>query len=401
MGSGAGKFLQFMRKADETMTVRRMLSAVLVIAELFLFAGCSQTQEKTITIAVIGNEDDLYPGYREGADTAAEDLRRIYAESGYKMEYQFYSYDGSYEEGSAIIDMLAADEAVTAVVGGTDMSLNKTAAYVLNKAEKLFIVPFFLHDSVFDNNHYTMVFSMCNSGYEVGVTLRYAASGTTAKRWAVCSADREFERTELRGFIDAERGGDIDVVDCVNISELQNNLDEVFRRWETLGVEGVVLFPEDKEGFSLLKEIKQRSPSMICAGDTAFDNTDIIMSDSELMAAMTGFIVADEFILDLSTQENVDEYIAFIEDYTERTGKEMDSWYIQGYNTIRMIGDTAVSAGTTDPVEISAALHENGYDGIAQTVQFTADGKLANADRTYNVFDSEGYVYPYIFVDEE
>lgn len=200
------------------MNIRRVLMVMLVLAELFLLAGCGKAQENRVVIAVIGNEDALYPGYREGADMAAEELRRVYDECGYTIEYQFYSYDGSYEEGSAIVDMLADDETVTAVVGGTDMSLNKTAAYVLDKAGKVFVVPFFLYDSVFDNNHYTTVFSMCNSGREVGVTLCYAAEQTTAKRWAVCTADREFERTELQGFLDAQHGAGIDVVDCVNVS---------------------------------------------------------------------------------------------------------------------------------------------------------------------------------------
>ena len=116
------------------MKIRRVLAVILAMAELFLLAGCGQTREDSIVIAVIGDEADLYPGYREGADTAAEELRRTYDECGLEIKYQFYSYDGSYEEGSAIVDMLAADETVTAVVGGTDMDLNKTAAYVLNKA---------------------------------------------------------------------------------------------------------------------------------------------------------------------------------------------------------------------------------------------------------------------------
>ena len=382
------------------MNIRRLLVIILAMAELFLLAGCGKAQENRVVIAVIGNEDALYPGYREGADMAAEELGRMYDECGYTIEYQFYNYDGSYEEGSAIVDMLADDETVTAVVGGTDMSLNKTAAYVLDKAGKVFVVPFFLYDSAFDNNHYTTVFSMCNSGREVGVTLCYAAEQTTAKRWAVCTADREFERTELQGFLDAQHGAGIDVVDCVNVSELQNNLEEVFGRWEMLGVEGVALFPEDKEGFALLKEIKRRWPDMICAGDTAFDNSEMLTNDTELMAAMNGFIMADEAILDFSTQEGVDAYNALIEEYTQRTGKEMDTWYVQGYNAVRMIGDTAVRIGTTDPGAIAAALHEDGYAGTAQSFQFQANGKLANADRTYNVLAADGYAQPYIIVDE-
>ena len=383
------------------MKIRRVLAVILAMAELFLLAGCGQTREDSIVIAVIGDEADLYPGYREGADTAAEELRRTYDECGLEIKYQFYSYDGSYEEGSAIVDMLAADETVTAVVGGTDMDLNKTAAYVLNKAGKLFVVPFFLYDSVFDSNHYTMVFSLCNSGREVGVTLCYAAGNTQAKRWAVCAADREFERTELRGFMDTQQAGEVDVVDCVNISELQNSRKEVFQRWETLGVEGVALFPEDKEGFALLQAIKEHWPSMVCVGDTAFDDSEILTNNPQIVEAMAGFIMADEFVLNLSTQEGVDQCRALMEDYTRRTGKEMDLWYIQGYNAVRMIGDTAIRIGTTDAGEIAAALHADGYDGTAQVFRFTASGKLADVDRTYNVIAADGYAEPYIFVDEE
>ena len=79
----------------------------------------------------------------------------------------------------------------------------------------------------------------------------------------------------------------------------------------------------------------------------------------------------------------------------------MDSWYIQGYNAVRMIGDTAIRLGTTDAGEIAAALHADGYDGTAQVFRFTASGKLADVDRTYNVIAADGYAEPYIFVDEE
>lgn len=383
------------------MKIRRIVSALLVAAQLFVFAGCSKPEEQAIKIAVIGNEADLYPGYRDGTDRAAEDAKQEYAQNGVPIEYQFYSYDGSYEEGSAIVDMLAADPTVTAVVGAVDMDLNKTAAYVFDQARKLFVVPFFLYDSVFDDNNYTMTFSMCNSAQAVGESLRRAAAETTATRWAVCAADSEFQRAELRGFLGSPYGSNLDVVDCVNLSGLSNDQDEVFQRWEALGVEGVILFPQGSEGFDLLKQIKNRWPSMVCAGDTSFDDTDRMDRDTELKTVMNGFMMADEFILDLMTEEDEDTYLALSEDYAERTGKEMDSWYIQGYNAVRMITDTAVRAGTTDPEEIAETLHENGYKGVLQDLQFTANGKLAKVQNTYHVFDAEGYTYGYIFVDEE
>ena len=308
------------------MSFKQIVSAAMMTALALLLAGCAEPEHDTVTIAVIGNEADMYPGYKDGTEKAAEDARSEYKESGFNIEYEFYNYDGSYEEGAAIVDMLAADESVTAVIGAVDMELNKTAAHVFNNAGKIFVVPFFLYDSVFDDNHYSTVFSMCNSGQTVGEILRRAAAETSAKRWAVCTADREFEQSEMNGFLQYDSDDGINIVDCVNIHELEKNFDVIYSRWENLGVEGVVIFAENEEGFELLRQIKRRFPSMVCAGDTAFDNTDITLNDAELTAAMNGFIMANEFIFNIETNEEMDRYIKFIEEYTAETGEELDLW---------------------------------------------------------------------------
>ena len=75
---------------------------------------------------------------------------------------------------------------------------------------------------------------------------------------------------------------------------------------------------------------------------TAFDDSDRISRDEELRAAMNGFIMADEFILDIVSDDDIGCYEELAEQYLEDTGQEFDSWYIQGYNAVRMIADTAV-----------------------------------------------------------
>ena len=122
--------------------MKKLFFFFLLAAILFLPAGCGRTgdaQTEHIKIAVIGEEAGLYPGYQDGTAAAAEDLNSGSADSGFEIEYEFYDYDGSYEEGAAIIDMLAADQSVTAVIGPVDMDLNKTAAYIFNEAGKVFI----------------------------------------------------------------------------------------------------------------------------------------------------------------------------------------------------------------------------------------------------------------------
>ena len=382
------------------MKFKQIVSAAVMSAMVLSLVGCAESGTDTVTIAVIGNEADLYPGYKDGTEKAAEDARSEYEERGLNIEYEFYSYDGSYEEGAAIVDMLAADENVTAVIGAVDMELNKTAAHVFDSAGKIFVVPFFLYDSVFDDNHYSTVFSMCNSGQTVGEILRRAASETPAKRWAVCTADKEFEQSEMNGFLQYDADDGIDIADCVNIKELENDFESIYNRWENLGVEGAVIFAENEEGFELLRQIKRRFPSMVCAGDTAFDNTDITLNDAELTAAMSGFIMANEFIFNIETSEEMDRYVKFVAEYTAETGEELDLWYIQGYNAVRMIADTAVNENTADPRRIAESLHENGYSGLFQDLSFSDNGTLAEKDRVYTVFDAEGYAEDYILRDE-
>lgn len=383
------------------MRFKYIILVFLLAMVLIPLTGCNEMVNKTVKIAVIGENLDLYPDYKEGTEMAVNDFKNEYAESGFDIEYNFYSYDGSYEKGAAIVDMLAADDTVTAVVAAVNMELNKTASYVFNKSNKLFIVPFFLYDSVFEDNSYSMVLSMCNSAKTVGEVLRYATTTTTAKRWAVCVADGEFERAELNGFIENEYKSSTEIIDCVNISELENKFDDVYTRWETLGVEGIVILAEDEEGFELLKKIKRQSPSMICAGDTAFDNTYILDKDPELKAAMNGFIMADECVIDVISDEDFNEYIAYIDNYYKKNGNELDTWYMQGYNAVRMVADTAVNIGSAEPSDISAELHENGYRGLFQSFYFTPKGQLTGVKKFFNVFDDQGYTDSYLIDGEE
>ncbi|MBR0366005.1 MAG: hypothetical protein IJH94_04315, partial [Clostridia bacterium] len=119
-----------------------------------------------------------------------------------------------------IVDELADDAGITAVIGSRDKDINSTAAYVFNEKRKLFVVPYKLYDSVFENNQYDTVFSLATSGKELGADLLAAAmTETEAKRWAVCAAEDEFSISEMRGFMQ-RKGSDIKVVDCNDIVTL-------------------------------------------------------------------------------------------------------------------------------------------------------------------------------------
>ncbi|MGN0108214.1 MAG: ABC transporter substrate-binding protein [Hominilimicola sp.] len=372
--------------------MRRKYIALIIIICTSILSGCAGTADKTVKIAVMGNPEEFYSGYGEGIERAVQDLNNDYSDSGYNVECEFYSDNGSYEQGAAIVDSLLEDKDVTAVIGAIDMEINKTAAHVFNEEGKLFVVPYFLYDRVYSDNHYETVFSMCNSGRNVGRILRLAAAQTTAKRWAVCSADGEFERSEMNGFLKYTVNDDISVVDCTDISVAENQFDETYKKWEILDVDGIVIFPGGNDGFNILKKIKSRNPDIVCAGDTSFDDSELLNRDSELKKAMEGFIMAEEFALRDGNNEENSKLSELVKDYMIKTGNEFDTWYVQGYNAVRMVADTAIENKTCDSMKIAQLLHENGYKGLYQSFEFTEDGFLKTDIYKYHTFDKNGYV---------
>lgn len=371
--------------------MRNKYIALLFLLLTLILSGCSGTETQKIKIAVMGDPESFYPGYKYGIERAIEDLNKEYADSGYSVECEFYSDNGSYEEGAVIVDKLAGDRSVTAVIGAIDMEINRTAAYAFNEAGKLFVVPFFLYEDVYYDNNYNAIFSMSNSAQTIGETLCIAAAQTDAKRWVLCAADNEFDRSEMNGFLKLSQSCKIQVVDCVNIMELKTNFDGIYKRWETLGVEGVIMFPNGSEGFEILKELKRRDTALICGGDTAFDNSSILNADEELLQAMVGFIMSEEFVMREGTDEEYDLAADMRDEYVQKTGEPFDTWFIHGYNAARMIGDTAIRNKTKSAEEIARILREDGYKGLLEEFYFDKSGSQITSSYTFCVFDETGY----------
>lgn len=382
------------RKTERWNGARRTLPLLFFLTVLLLTA-CAPQETGAIRIAVMGDPDAFYPGYQEGVERAVRDLNREYGDSGWSVTCTFAG-GGSYEDSAAIVSQLSGDRSLTAVIGDVEMDVNKTAAEVCERNGKLMVVPYYLNDSVLGENNYRLVFSMCNSGRYVGQALRCAANDLGRTRWAVCAENREFELDEANGFICPGWSDDVEVVDCVNISALEQDFDQIYERWEVLGVEGVMLFPEDREGFPLLKELKRRNPELLCGGDTAFDNSTLLKDDPELMGMMEGFILADEFTFEVGTKEEADRILEMAEEYQAQTGRVFDSWYVQGYNAVQMIAGTAIRHETMDPEEIAAHLRVEGYDGLAQQLRFQESGaRDEGAYYFFNIYTAEGSAEPY------
>ena len=200
--------------------------------------------------------------------------------------------------------------------------------------------------------------------------------------------------SEMRGFMHQNKqNGGVQIVDCNDIVKLVSDFENETNRWKLLGVEGVAIFPgkayETDALFELLKNLRAKLPDAVYMGDSHFDDSEAIGKDPELKKAMTGFISVSDFISDSDT-ENDNEYMTMAEKFYEKHGRDMDTWYMQAYNMIRMIGDTAFRQDTTDGKRIADALYNNGYDGIGQKFAFAFGGFQINDVMQYYVMDENG-----------
>lgn len=378
---------------------KKILSIILtLIFALVLCSSCKNSDDgnKTVKIAVMGDKDNFYPDYEAGIKQAIDDLNSEYADKGFSFEYSVYDDGGSYEKGAQIIDELAADSSVTAVTGSLDMDINKTAAYLFNENKKLFVVPYVLYDSVYENNKYTTVFSLATTGKDIGKTLATAAvNETNAKRWAVCAADDDYSMSEMRGFLKIKNlNKNAGVVDCSDIVTLISDFDNELNRWNRLGVEGIALFPgkaySSSDLFETLKKLRTTAPEIACMGDSRLDDSEVAGSDEELMKALNGVIMTTDFSEQTDDEENNEAFEKMTNEYAERNGSRFDLWYLQAYNMIRMIGDTAVKHNTNDSALLAKYLHEEGYDGLFQKFVFDENGSQMFKTIQYYVMNDDG-----------
>ncbi|MEG1441771.1 MAG: hypothetical protein RSC29_03840, partial [Oscillospiraceae bacterium] len=257
------------------------------------------------------------------------------------------------------------------------------------KAKKVFVVPFALYDSVFQNN-YKHIFSMCYSEKFIGKILYNAIKDKEPGRWAVCVGDGEFERYEASSFMSYANDTSVEIVDCVSHVDLRTRFNEVYDRWETLGVNGAIILQKEEQSFDVLKKIKTRNPNMLIAGDTSFDNSTMINANEELRKMVNGLIMVDEFEIFNPTKETEERVENLAKDLYEKNGKDLDTWYFQGYNAVRMVADTAIKNNTLSAKTISDKLHENGYQGLLQEFKFNADGVIKETKDVFNIYGADG-----------
>ncbi len=348
------------------MKIKKITALILCFAVL---TGCSAGKDtadtmgnsKTIKIAVLKNSREQQAYFEKGIERAYKDVLEEYKDSGFDIQCEFYDNSGTYEEVERLTKELTKDKQLTAIVGSDNPEFSESQLYVTQKKGKILISPGRMYDDRLTAND-DLCFYMSYRTEDIGELLMKIAETMPDVNLAVCTANDKITRQETQGFRNADFAR---VMDYVNTDELNVYFDRIILRWKNLGINGVVMMPHSNDGFELLYRLKREMPDLCVITDSDMDNQREYNEHSEMY---NNFYIADIFSVDKSNAEYVE--------YTEKTGPFEDTWETHGYNSFRMIVDTAVKNNTANPRKIAEIIHTSGYKGKGETFNFEKNGTL-------------------------
>ncbi|MGN1319312.1 MAG: ABC transporter substrate-binding protein [Lachnospirales bacterium] len=341
----------------------------LIILIAIVLCGCSRNlDKKIISIAVTGSPDEYTKYFKDGIKKAYEDACEEYKDSGFEIKCEFYDDKNDYELADKITSQLVKDSSITAIISSSSAEISENQAYQTDKEDKILVCPHWMYDSTF-NDEYEKVFSLNYTNRDIGYVMEYVSKNLPAKKWAVCYSNDKISREEIKNFCSLNSSeNDVCVVDFVKANSLASDFKNVSERWRTLGVEGVVFIPYSRvEAFSMFYKIKNEFPNIYVISDSTLDNDDELQNNR---AYFNNTYIVDSFYINISKSE------VFTEGY-------IDTWEIHGYNTFKMIVDTAINYNTDNPKKIAKILRENGYKGELENFKFDSNGALDAENLSY------------------
>lgn len=361
-------------KREEVRKTKRtyIFLALLLCALLLCGCGAAPAGGRELVIAVTGDREvyDYDPSILNAVDLAVDECNALYAGDGWQVSWETTDDDSVYDRGVTQAAALARRDDVTAILGTHSFSIVDLAAELASQNGKLYVAFNGCNDGVTAGG-YGKVFANVYGAQQSGAAMgRYAAGQTAIRRVAVYSSTVSYEQNWVRAFCRELGAGGARVVDCVGTATDYEEFRVTAERWKLLGVDTVlVLEYYADDAYNAAEWLRELLPGVRLLGDSSFDYEARLHESAQ---AVEGLVIPD--VLPLEAANATEQ---FTERYLERYGEEPSRWATHAYDTVRMVADTAVAAGSADPAKIAAALHgEEGYTGVCGTVRFDAGGAL-------------------------
>lgn len=354
--------------------MRKFTAILLVFIFISCMAGCrstTQDNKKNIYIPVLGDAAWLHDdgAFYNGVELAVEDCVREYSHLGYDIRTSIIDDKASYDNGVAMAVKLGGDHEVTAVLNVQNFDVSKTTADILSSRGKIVLLPYGAYDELCKKGYKNVFCSVPSfadlgkamAGYADKMGYRRIAvyhNGTTSQEELVTSFELNLKDTKSK------------IIDYVPDIASRSIFDSIYDRWEALSFDAVIIAQYGLErAYEVLGLIREKNREIPVIGEPIFNRANYLSThkrDAE------NIVVPSTLIINASSRLD-----NFLKRYREKYGKEADIWSVQGYDSIRLIVDTAVKNGFTNTDEIAKAMHdEKGYEGIQGKISFDVGGGL-------------------------
>ncbi|SHH18528.1 ABC transporter substrate-binding protein [Desulfosporosinus lacus] len=362
------------RAARGNLSRKQVLGWGLICFILLSLMGCASEQKvnpKELYIPVLGDAAWLKEdgAFISGVELAVEVLNKEYTAEGYTVKTEVIDDLASYDKGVEMATRLSTEKTVTAVINLQDFDVSKTTAGILSEGGKLVFFPYGVFDSLMNQGN-NKLFCNVPSFADLGTAMAGYAAQKGFKRIAIYHNGITSQEELATAFELALSSTEGKVVDYVPNISSQSDFETVYSRWKALDVDCVVIAQYGSErAYEVLGMIRNKDNNLAVIGEPIFSTANLL---SENKKNAENLVIPSTLIIKESEKLN-----KFREQYRQKFNKEADIWAVQGYDTMRLITDTCINTGCTDPEILSEILHAaKGYEGVGGTIAFLEGGAL-------------------------
>lgn len=355
--------------------MKKLIAVLLALILVSGMTGCqnvsTDNNNKTIYIPVLGDASWLHDdgAFYNGVQLAVEDCKKEYSSLGYNIKTAIIDDKASYDDGVAMAVKLGDDPQVTAVLNVQNFDVSKTTADILSSRNKMVLLPYGAYDELCTKS-YKNVFCNIPSFADLGKAMALYAVKMDYRRIAVYHNGTSSQEELITAFELNLKNTKSKIIDYVPDISSQSNFDNIYKRWNALSFDSVIIAQYGLErAYEVLSLIRERDSKIPVIGEPIFNRANYLSTNKK---DAENIVVPSTLIINPGDKLN-----KFMKHYNQKYGKEADIWSVQGYDSIRLIVDTAAKNGTVNSLKIAKAVHdEKGYEGVQGKISFDSGGAL-------------------------
>lgn len=369
--------------------ISKLVALAILLCLGIHIVGCSSTNEelsgdRQLSIAVMGSKQvyDYDTSFLNGIEMAIKDFNQQYSGDGFSATYRIYDDEYDFEKGVVIAKQLSSDPKITAVIGSHSFNILDASVEFLEESKKILIAANGMMDKSIVNKKYKYIFRNTFGETEMGASMADHAAKIGADRIAIYHSNTEYENNMGMAFSKRALENGLKVLDDVSEIGSQKDFDNIFKRWEAIGVNCVMISQESiADAFMLAERIRTKSDKIKIYGDFSFDAEEKLMENKEFVE---GIIIPT--LVPVNQSKALEDFNAR---YEEIYGAAPTWWAAHAYDSVRMVLDTAVKVDSNIPEKISEGLHsKTGYQGIIGKITFDESGLLTNMSPVYSIVEA-------------